>query len=392
MRMLLRRARAAAIGVLYLPVALLFAALGFRLIRLTHPERIGHLVGEIDCLLKEGRLGLAPTYRGVLLAPDRLVANRHIVEYWARYVTVVRSPVLCLLLAPLYRYRMARYRDDMSRYFSAIGETAVFNSIYSQWGERPPLLELSPGDRERGEAVLRRLGIPPGARFVCFHSRDAGYSPADEHLHSYRNASIESYLPAIAALREHDLYAVRMGDPSMSRLPTLDGVVDYAHSPLRSEWMDVFLCARCEFFLGCSSGLYLISTAFGRPSALANLVPVSTALSGGPRELGIPKLLRLESEQRYLRFQEIFSAPIADYRFAEQYRKAGIGTPENDPEDVKALALEMLNRQRGDLRYDAEDDSRQARFRALLRPGHYGHGSAARVGCEFLRKYAQLLE
>lgn len=392
MMVLARRVGVAVRHAFYFPIALVFSWLGFRLIQLTHPDRIGHLVGEIDCLLKEGKLGLAPEHRGVLLAPSNKVANRRIVEYWKRYLIVLQAPLLCRLLAPVGRYRFARYRGDMATYFSAIGETALFNAIYSEWGERPALLELSDMDRERGEAVLRQLGVPPQARFVCFHSRDGGYSPADEHLHSYRNASIESYLPAIAALRERGLYAFRMGDPSMPRLSVIEGVIDYAHSPLRVDWMDVFLCARCEFFLGSSSGLYLISTAFGRPSALANLVPISTALTGGPRELGIPKLLHLENERRLLRFGEIFASPAANFRFAEQYRAAGIGTPENEPEDIQALALEMLGRVRGTLRYDADDHALQARFRALLRPGHYGYGSAARIGRDFLRKYAHLLD
>jgi len=392
MTVLMRRVRAVFWFFLYLPAALALSAFGFRLIRLTHPERIGHLVGEVDCLMKEAQLGHAPAYRGVLLAPSDRVANRHIVEYWTRYLTVVRSPLLCRLLQPLDRYRFARYREDISRYFSAMGRTALFNTVYSEWGERPPLLELSAVDRERGEAVLCQLGLPPAARFVCFHSRGAGYSPSDEHLHSYRNADVETYLPAVAALREEGLYAFRMGDPSMRRMPAAEGVIDYAHSPHRSEWMDVFLCARCEFFLGSSSGLFLISTAFGRPSALANLVPMSTALSGGPRELGIPKLLRLEKEQRFLRFSEVFATAVADYRFSEQYHAAGIGTPDNEPEDIKALALEMLGRVRGTIRYDSEDRARQARFRALFRPGHYGYGSTASIGRDFLRRHARLLD
>jgi putative glycosyltransferase (TIGR04372 family) len=233
------------------------------------------------------------------------------------------------------QYKFVRYREDMLQYFTAIGETAKYNDIFSKWGERAPLLELAPSDIERGEAALRQLGLPEGARFVCFHSRDAGYSPNDERWHSYRNTSVESYLPAMTALYERGLYGMRMGDPTMPAMPETDGLIDYARSPLRSDWMDVFLCARCEFFLGNSSGLYLVSIAFGRPTALANLAPMSSTLGGGPRELGIPKLLWLEKEHRHLRFAEIFSTPVANYRFAEQYQAAGILTPDPQRRPVR---------------------------------------------------------
>ena len=367
------------------------AATGYRILRLTRTDRIGHLVGEIDCVLKEDRLQRAQAGRAMLLAPRDRVANRHVVKYWSKYLSVVESPILCRLLEPIGEIGFARYRADMRQYFTAIGETAKYNEIFSEWGKRAPLLELSAEDAERGEGALRQLGLPKGARFVCFHSRDAGYSPEDEHWHSYRNASIENYLPAMVALYERGLYGMRMGDPTMPAMPAAEGLIDYARSPLRSDWMDVFLCARCEFFLGNSSGLYLVSTAFGRPSALANLAPMSTALGGGPREIGIPKLLWLENEARHLAFGEVFSSPVANYRFAEQYAAAGIVAQENDAEDVKALALEMLDRTRGVAQYDTADDDRQARFRALFKPGHYGYGSAARVGRDFLRKYSHLL-
>jgi hypothetical protein len=38
-----------------------------------------------------------------------------------------------------------------------------------------------------------------------------------------------------------------------------------------------------------------------------------------------------------------------------------------------------------------EDESLQRRFKALLRPGHYGYGAASRIGAAFLRRHAGLL-
>jgi putative glycosyltransferase (TIGR04372 family) len=307
-------------------------------------------------------------------------------------LTVVESPFWCRILEKFNRFRFLHYREAIERYFTAMNETAAYNSIYSEWSGRPPLLKLDGSDSHRGEAALREFGLPAGARFICFHSRDGGYSPGDEHLHSYRNSPIESYLPAAAAMRAQGLYCIRMGDPTMPRMPPTVGCIDYAHSSLKSDWLDVFLCARCEFFLGNTSGLYLMSTAFGRPSALANLVPMSMALSGGARELGIPKLLWHEKEARYLSFREVFERPLAGYRFADLYRTAGIRSIDNDAQDISALALEMLERTRGTARYDALDENLQERFRSLFRPGHYGFGSKARVGRDFLRRFAHLLD
>lgn len=377
---------------LTLVAAVLLWASGRRVLILTRTDRIGHLMGEIDCVVREELLAGRRPSRLVLVAPSGEVANPHVLTYWRRHMTVVESPRACRWLRDIAGHRWTLARDDMLPYFTAIDSTARCYAVYAEWGERPAPLELLPADVERGEAALCELGLPAGARFVAFHCRDGGYSPEDEHWHEHRNASIESYMPALAELRERGLYGVRMGDPTMPKLPPMEGVVDYAHSSVRSPWMDVFLCGRCAFFLGTSSGLYLVAEAFGRPVALANLAPMSTALGSTRTGLAIPKLIWHEEEQRVLGFREVLSSPIGNLRFAEGYRSAGLRTLENEPEDITALALEMHERMSGTFRSEEDDSSRQARYVSLFRPGHYAYGSAGGVGRDFLRKHADLLE
>ena len=365
---------------------------GYRVLVLTRTDRIGHLMGEIDCVLREDRLRNASSSKVILLAPRGKVANAHVLKYWRRYLKVQESPWLFHPLKRAARHPSVGYREDMRPYCTAINETAKCFAILSDWGDRPPLLDLLPEDIERGEATLRQLGLPEQARYVSFHCRDGGYSPRDEHSHSFRNVSAESYLPAMAALRKRGIYGIRMGDPSMPPLPETDGVIDYVHSKYRSDWMDVFLCASCEFFLGSGSGLYCVAMAFGRPSGLANLSPLSTVYGGGPSEVGIPKLLWHEKEERLLGFREILSSPLGNARYMKDYLSADVRPLENDPDDVAALALEMIDRVRGEAQYDRTDKILQGKFRDLFRPGHYGYGSISRVGRDFLRRYTHLLD
>jgi putative glycosyltransferase (TIGR04372 family) len=282
-------------------------------------------------------------------------------------------------------------RDDMSVYVAAVDRTAESMRIQRLWGSRPGVLALRAEDQARGARCLQDLGVPPGARFVCFHSREGGYSPHDEHLHDYRNTSVENYLTAAQTLYECGIFSIRMGDATMRRLPELPGIVDYAHSRLRSDWMDVFLCARCEFFIGNSSGLSFVAGAFGRPCCLANLIPFSGAFPYGAQDVGIPMLLWSRSERRFLRFAEILASDVANFRFSELYAERGIEPRENPAADIRELALEVLARMEGRAAYSAEDEALQERLRSLIRPGHFSYGSPARVGRDFLRKYEHLI-
>lgn len=357
---------------------------------ITHPDRIGHLCVEPDCFIKEGVLGLRPQYRGVVLMPKRMQANQALLAHWSKHLSVITSEFFYHVLRPFLLF--ARNRYETHQYAVAIDGTAQCARIYAEWADRPPILMMSERDRERGFACLEKMGAPRDAWFVCVHSREGGYSPSDEHLHSYRNSDIETYSLAMRAITERGGWCVRVGEKTSKRLPHHDRVIDYAHSPFKSDWMDVFLCANCHFFLGNSSGLYLLSSVFGKRSALANLMPMSGAMPVGFNDIGIPKLLRNRKTGQLLGYDELLKSEIANFRFTSQYEAHDVLVEDNSPEDIRELAVEMLQSVDGTIAYEKDDELNQGRFQALMRPGHYSYGAASRIGRDFLKKYSHLLQ
>ncbi len=374
---------------IYFPIAILLLICRVRLVALTHPDRIGHLCIEPDCFIKEGTLGLRPRFFGIFLIPRNRAANQVVLDLWRNQLTVVSSPKLCAVLNPLLSFAFVRYPID--HYAVAIGDTAECAAILATWGDRPSLLKKESVSSSVEWEMLNALGMPPGSWFVCVHSRDGYYSLHDEHLHSFRNSSIKNYLLAMEAIVERGGWCVRVGEPTPDPLPFMKGVIDYANSGNKSGSMDIFLCANCRFFLGNSSGLYLASTIFGVPSALANLIPISAALPVGHNDLGIPKMLRSKETGELLHYGEILQTAVANFRFAWQYEKAGISVEENSPEDIRNLSLEMLDRLLGQDISDREEEKLQDKFHQLMRPGHYSFGAHSRLGREFLRKYSRLI-
>ena len=273
----------------------------------------------------------------------------------------------------------------------AINETAPYMAVQRAWGERPSLLTLTEGHRRKGRAWLASLGVPEDAEFICIHCRERGYSPEDDDMHSYRNASIENYVEALEPLRAQGIWCIRMGDASMRPIAPGERLIDFAHYPDREDWMDVFLCGSCLFLLGSSSGLTFLSNVFGRPAGLANHVPLSAVLAAGWNDVAIPMLLWSDREGRMVSFADAFASDVANFRFTELYEARGIRTLENSAEDIAGLAEEMLDRAKGRISYSEEDERLQVRFKALMRPGHYSYGGVARVGRAFLRKYESLL-
>jgi putative glycosyltransferase (TIGR04372 family) len=356
--------------------------LRIRFIRLTHPERIGHLALEPDCYAKDRRLERRWEITVLLTDPDK-IANPCLLELWRDHYVVVRSPRLVRLLRPLTQYPgLERF---LIAYAVAIDDTATCYTTYRHWGTRGPLLTLPRAQRQAGRATLAKMGVPEDAWFVCVHSREGGYSPHDEHLHSYRNSDIHDYVPSMQAIIAAGGWCIRVGDPTMRPLsPPVPGVIDYALSPHKSAEMDVFLAAECRFMLGNSSGLYILSATFGKPCALANQAPLSGVYGIGVNDLAIPKWLKRDGAR--LELEPFLRSPVANYRFTELYQKDGLEVVNNTPAEILALTQEMLERLDGRAVYTANDEARQQRFRALFAKGHYSYGAASRIGRDFLRK------
>lgn len=335
-------------------------------------------------------MGVHPKYKAIMLAPRGKIANEHILYYWKDYIKIIRSSVSCFVLKPLTNNRFTTY--DVHRYVSPINRGASFPKIetrYFETGGRP-LLTLKDVDRQRGWQKLSDFGMPADVWFVCVHCREEGYVSGEGQ--TYRNADISSYMPAIEAIIDRGGWVIRLGDPSMKKIPKNKYIIDYAHLDDKSDWMDVFLCGACKFFLGSASGLAMVSSAFGVPSAIANQAPVSVVLPFSPFDIGIPKLLYSQKEKRYLKFSEILNSPIGNFRFDSLYKDCDVCVINNTPEIIEALALEMLDRINGAIVYTSEDNELQKRFKSLMDENHYSYGSLARVGRDFLRKYSFLLD
>ncbi|MBX9963563.1 MAG: TIGR04372 family glycosyltransferase [Burkholderiales bacterium] len=386
-RWLVRRFLLEVLWVALLPLTVVGHLLGYRRVPI-NVRRIGHLACEFDALLKEQGLGRLPVRKWFVVAPEGLATNPCLLDYWRRLVPVVRRRGLGLLLEAMGRHGLMVQDND--RHMLALTGRADYYSILAEWADRPPLLKLEDSHRTEGWNVLRLMGMPEGAWFVCVHAREAGFSVQDETAHAHRNSDINLLVPAMREIRRRGGWIVRMGDPSMRPLPSMDGVIDYALHPLRSDRMDVFLCAEARFFVGNTSGLFVVATVFGRPSALANMVPTSH-LAFAPGDISIPKLIWSKSQQRYLTFAELFAGPAANFRLAKLFTQAGLRADENSAEDLLELVVEMLDRQAGLFVESDADRSRQQQFRALLNPHHYCHGTASSLGSRFLERHPELL-
>ena len=375
------------LGLLLQPAALLAHLFGFRRVTVA-TKFIGHLASEPDCLIKLAQLGLWPTKRWFLTAPLKKTANICLLNYWQQYFIIVSNPVMVYLLRWASIYGLMKL--DVTDFVLTHTKAALYYEVNRLWEGRSALLSLSKEHRQEGYHLLSELGLPVDTWFVCVHVRENGFVSETEWLHSYRNSDIDHYREAIEKITSQGGWVVRMGDLSMKKIPNLPNVIDYAHLPEKSDWMDVFLCAECRFFLGDTSGLFLVSTVFGVPCALANMTPLG-AQAYTAADIYIPKLYRDQKTEKYLHFPDLFRSSISNFRFSHLYTNLGIEIEQNVSEDILALVEEMLLILDNEWFESTSDKQLQLNYKKMFNLKHHGHKSASRISPRFLHKNKKLL-
>ena len=353
-------------------------------------RNVGH-IAFLGQLIKLRELGLAPWRRIVVLAREPRIANLAYLNCWRKYLTVVTDPLLVDRFEPLVTacgFRFSTLFPFAGR--DPLHTAEIGSAVEEQWdlAGRAPLLALSEAQDAAGWSSLATRGIDRKDGFVCLHVRETGFHGKSDH--APRNAAISSYFQAIETITRQGGWVIRMGDPSMSRLPAMDRVLDYAHSGLKAPEMDVFLCARGRCFIGTNSGLSHVPYTFGTPVVLTNWT-IAGGLPPFPRHgIFLPKLIHSTAERRLLSFRELVTAEWrARSSTAATLEENEAHFVDNTPDEINEAVCEMLGRLNSPHQSLAGDDGLQEKFSALL-PGNLSRG-VTRVASGFLHRHAALL-
>ena len=355
---------------------------GYRLVKVSFPERIGHLCLEIDCLLKETIMAGGDTKKLVLTDAGTRFANRHVLEYFSRYLTLAGEDPVGDFIQTYGDPDGALF--ETHPYAVAMYATARAYEIYAKWGDRPALFTPSDEDRAAARTFLAAHGVPEDAWFVCLHARTGGYSTIDEHIHKFRSIDISSFAMAMDEIAARGGWCLRMGDSTMAPMAPHPRVIDYALSARKSPDLDIALTATCRFFLGSASGLFNVAEMFGRPCAIAHMAPIACGYPFAPSDISIFQHLA-DATGRIIPCAEIMTRDWANYRLHEEFERAGLKNIPNSPEEIRALTIEMFERLEGRLVETDDDRRRQDELRAMFRDGHYASGARSNIGRDFLR-------
>lgn len=322
-------------------------ALPIRLLGYEWVTQIGH-IGFLDHYMRVARLGLGliPKANYVLMAPANKIANKAMFQYWKDYYCVIDDERLIAELFP--------YQRSIGDQFIAVRNTGplamplqhLAAQAQCQWAEqkREPLIRLNGEDRAFGQQQLTALGLAPGDWYVSLHVREGGfYGDGPGTIAAHRSADIRDYFDAIEEITGRGGWVFRLGDRSMSKLPRMTRVIDYAHSEAKSARMDVFLFASSRFVIGTTSGPTFAVQSFGTPILVTNAISNDTQPWTANTNFMLKRIYD-RRHGRYLSLQEIYRQPLRSYLINnELLRRHGCEARSNTPSELNLAVQEMLD-------------------------------------------------
>jgi putative glycosyltransferase (TIGR04372 family) len=262
----------------------------------------------------------------------------------------------------------------------------------------PARISFTEEEERSGQDALEQMGILEGTPFVCFAARDTAYLSSiypdyDFRYHNYRNSNINNYLDAARAMVERGYYAIRMGSARATKMDATDSkIIDYAGSNFRSDFLDIYLAAKCQIFIGSADGITGMPMIFRRPINMVNFIPLGDLWVWSDNYVCIPKKLWLQLENRFMTFSEIFNSDVRGFVYANQYEQLGIDVVENTSAEIAAVAIELEARLNGTWETTEEDEELQKQFWSVYRSNYISNVLKSRIGARFLRENRNLLD
>lgn len=132
---------------------------------------------------------------------------------------------------------------------------------------------------------LKSKGWVPRQPIACFMIRDSEFLSKDPHFalindnsdskyHSYRDSDLNDFLPSMEWLTEQGVFVLRMGKIMRSRVETQnDQIIDYAFDDTKSDLLDIWLFANCNYCITTGTGPCMLSLIYNKPILFSNILP-----------------------------------------------------------------------------------------------------------------------
>lgn len=358
-------------------------------------DRVGHFFIDVAIRQSEHSLGV---HSGTVVyspRPSRPISNTFLLDYASRELNIRLFVGPLVEVASKLKNRgvwnpswflpsprsISGSRDPnnvLSRAGFSIKFTDAENAVAHDWlssvgwQEEQPIICLLVRDSQYLDSApgLKPQGFGAGADFWDYHS--------------YRNSNIETFVPAVEWLVAQGAFVLRMGK-AMKTPIEVSGTFDYAFSPDRSDFLDVWLFANCSMCLTTGTGPDVISLHSGRTVVAVNYLPLGLPFIAG----NVITAAKALYDYKGVRLS-LTETIMASFVKTEEYSRNRILIRDLSAKEIMDIVKEGWLRFRGDWQDSDYDRSTRQRFEEALKKSPRGAPSEmfhpdARLSSEWMK-------
>ena len=187
--------------------------------------------------------------------------------------------------------------------------------------------------------------------------------------------------------------------PKKKLISNNEKIIDYSNDirPFLKdpEFADVFLSAKCKFFIGCTSATYQFASIFNTPVAYTNMIPYGEC-GRNFHDIVIFKKCENRNTKKVLSIQECIKKGITGDWLTEnkilELENDNIFFKENSSEEILDLTIEMNDRLNNDWSSQKDEEILQKKFLKITNI-YSSDGSVfpGKVGYNFFKKNTFLI-
>ena len=317
--------------------------------------RLGHFAGNLELYLCEKEFGInvpSQLYFDIFFIGHKPICNHQLFFMWKRVLRIWPK----FIFYPLMVVNKIIPGGNSHEILTSSNDRDV-NNLYDQTLSH---LSFTEEEEQRGEIGLLDLGIPRDAKFICLTVRDSAYLP-ELSYHSYRDGDINKYILASEKMADRGYYVIRMGVQVNEEINSQNPkIIDYAANGSRSDFMDIFLGAKCSFCISTSTGFDAIPTIFRKPVVFIT-VPIGYLYTFSKRFISITKHHISIEDGHELSLDEIFDNNLAYALSSAEYKNNGVYLIDNSSEEIRDLVIEMDDRIKGN--WIEKNETKQNNFK-----------------------------
>lgn len=350
-----------------------------------HYDRIGHLALNTDLFLRRQQIYGKDT-KALYVFLSGKPCNRQLLEMFKSHLFILESAFAVRI------YNMCLPLLKRTRFFQPL---PMNSNEYYEFNNADPSLFFTKEEEAKGKMFLESIGIEEDDWFVCLFARDNAYLNSiypdrDWSYHDYRNADIYSFLDACEYITTKGGYVLRVGYPVEKPLVTDNPrIIDYS-SKYRIDFLDIYLPAKCKFFVGTTSGLADLPIIFDVPRIGTNHLPVCEKPIG-KNCIYIPKIIKKRDSGEGVPYCFFLNCENErKFYDGNKFEEMGFIIEDNSPRDILNVTIEMNDKLDNVFQYTDEEIILLKKGFEIFKPCNMSYNNKIPIGIKFLRENIDL--